>query len=113
MLTGNPDDYESENIRKRIQELSDEEAFNAKVARVFGTPDGIEVAEWLLRDLCGYWRKPIPDVGVYEVGRSFIHAICLADMDIWTKLVKRRMALAEEGRAAEKKRFNDLLKGKA
>ena len=113
MITGAPiEDYERDNYRKRLEEISEAERFTIKVARVFGTPDGLEVAEWILRELCGYWREPIIDLGAYKVGRTIINVLCQGDLGTWIELVKRRQSEANSSRADEKRKYNDLLKGK-
>ena len=103
-----PEVRERETIERRILEIAEEESFDARVTRVFGTPDGIEVAEWLLQ-VFGYWR-PVKDLALYEAGRLFMHKIGAANLDLWLSIVKRQHQRALDTRAAEKKKYHDQLK---
>jgi alkylation response protein AidB-like acyl-CoA dehydrogenase len=103
-----PDDQEREAYERRLREIVEEEAFDARMVRVFATPDGIEVAEWLLQ-LFGYWR-PVKDVQLYETGRLFMHKLGAASLDLWTQIVARQHQRAMDERAEEKKKFNQAIR---
>lgn len=103
-----PEDQEREAYERRLREIVEEEAFDARMVRVFGTPDGIEVAEWLLQ-VFGYW-KPVKDVVLFEAGRFFMHKLGAASLDLWTQLVARQHQRALDERAKEKQKFNQAIK---
>lgn len=91
-----------------MSEIAEEETFLAKLARVFSTPEGIEVAEWILH-VTGYWR-PVKDLALFEAGRLFVLKLAEADLDLWRGLVERQQRRAVEDRAGEKRKLNERLK---
>ena len=98
--------------RKEAQrrELFEEEAHYAGLSRVFGTPDGIETLEWLL-EVSGYWSRVLPDersIGKFELGRFVFDQVCLADLSIAHKVLERRRKKAEDVRAKERRRIDEL-----
>lgn len=98
---------ERDKIEAKRQALLDEENRLALIARAFGTPDGIELAEWLL-ELCGYWSRLLADersIGKFELGRFVFNQICMADIGIVHKLLDRRKRMAEKVRNAEKRKI--------
>ena len=103
-----PDEQDRASYERRLQEIAEEEAFDARLARVFGSADGIEVAEWVL-GILGYW-KPVKDVPLYEAGRLFLHKLAAADIDLWHRLVERQQARATDAREAEKRTYNQRIK---
>lgn len=104
------DDLEQIDQRRaeaRRQALLDEDNHIERIKRVFGTPDGVAVAEWLL-ELSGYWSRVLPDeraIGRFDLGRSIFNQICLADIGIANQLLDRRRKMAESVRMAEKRRI--------
>ena len=103
-----PEEQEREYLERRLREIAEEEAFDARLVRVFSTPDGIEVAEWILQ-IFGYW-KPVKDIVLYESGRLFMHKIGAASLELWNELVARQHQRALDERAKEKKKYNNSLK---
>jgi hypothetical protein len=101
------DQIDQRRTEAKRQALLDEENHLARIKRVFGTDDGVAVAEWLL-ELSGYWKRLLPDersIGRFDLGRSIFNQICMADLGIANKLLGRRRALAESMRMAEKNRI--------
>ena len=99
------DEQRAEDKRKA---LLDEENHYAVIRRVFGTTDGLDVLEWLLTDLCGYWRSRFDtegERGKFELGRFIFNQVCVADIEICHALLERRRKQAEAIRNAEKKRI--------
>ena len=100
-----PDEQRAEAHRKA---LIDEDNHYAALRRVFGTPDGMDVLEWLLTDLCGYWRSRFDtegERGKFELGRLVFNQICVADIEICHALLERRRKAAEAVRNAERKQI--------
>jgi hypothetical protein len=87
--------------------LQEENHYNA-IKRVFGTDDGTVVLEWLLTDLCGYWRGSLAnerELGRFELGRTVFNQVCMADIEIAHNILDRRRKAAETVRNKERKRF--------
>jgi hypothetical protein len=87
--------------------LQEENHYNA-IKRVFGTDDGTVVLEWLLTDLCGYWRGSLAnerELGRFELGRTVFNQVCMADIEIAHNLLDRRRKAAEAVRNEERKRI--------
>lgn len=88
--------------------LADEENHYLRIKRVFGTSEGTEVLEWLLTDLCGYWRGGFDserEFGRFELGRTIFNQICVADIGIAHNLLDRMRNQAEAVRLAERRRI--------
>jgi hypothetical protein len=107
------DDTDKERAETQRQALMREEAHYAAIKRVFGTADGIDVLEWLLTDLCGYWRSRLDserELGKFELGRFVFNHVCMADMNIAHSLLDRRRKSAESIRNAERQRIEKQAK---
>ena len=99
------DQDEAERIEAKRRELAEEENHYAKIARVFGSTDGLDAAEWLL-DVSGYWQRVLPDeraIGRFELGRIVFNHFCVADINIAHNLLDRRRKAAELVRTKEKR----------
>ena len=103
-----PDEDEREGAEINLRQIAEQEALHARLARVFGTADGIEALEWLF-ELLGYWL-PITDVTTYEVARRLEREILRADVDLYCRLMTRQSERASAVRAEEKKKLNERLK---
>ena len=90
-------------IEAKRKDLADEESHYERIVRVFGTPEGIRVAEWILQDLCKYWIPSVgaDDLGRYNVGRTFFDALAVADIGICHRILDARRNLADRQRKAE------------
>lgn len=102
------DDSDQKRAEVQRQALMREEAHYAAIARVFGSADGVEVLEWLLTDVCGYWRGSLDterDLGKFELGRFVFNHVCMADMTIAHTLLDRRRNAAQAVRNAERQRI--------
>lgn len=100
------DDLEEKHREAQRAALVEEEAHYTRLARVFGTGDGVEVLEWLL-DVSGLWSRAIPDeraFGKFELGRFIYNQISMADIGIAHALLDRRAHKAQEIRNAERRR---------
>jgi hypothetical protein len=99
------DEPEAARIEAKRRELLKEETHYSCLARVFGTAEGLDAAEWLL-DVSGYWERLLPDeraIGRFELGRIVFNHFCLADINIAHTLLDRRRKAAELVRAKEKR----------
>jgi hypothetical protein len=88
--------------------LAKEESHYNAVRRVFGSPEGADVLEWLLNDLCGYWRNRLDserEIGKFELGRTLFNQVCMADIEIAHGLLDRRRKQAEAVRNEERRRI--------
>jgi hypothetical protein len=83
-------------IESKRADLADEESHYNRIKRVFGTDDGIAVAQWILQDLCRYWIPSLgaDDLGRYNVGRVFIDTLAIADIGICHRIFDARRELA-------------------
>lgn len=102
------DDIDEQRAEAQRKALIDEEAHYNALKRVFGTAEGADILEWLLTDLCGYWRGSLAterELGRFELGRTVFNQVCMADIDIAHGLLERRRHKAEAVRNAEKKRI--------
>ena len=102
------DDNDQKRVETQRQALMREEAHYAALARVFGSPDGIAVLEWLLTDLCGYWRSSLDserELGKFELGRFVFNHVCMANINIAHTLLDRRRNAAQAVRNAERQRI--------
>ena len=91
---------------EKLSALLAEENHYGQLKRVFGTPDGLDVLEWLLTDVCGYWRGRLDterEIGKFELGRLVFNQVCLGDIDIVHTLLDRRRKKAEDIRLKEKR----------
>ena len=89
-------------------ELAKEEAHYGRLQRVFGTADGLDVLEWLLTDVCGFWRSRLDterELGKFELGRTLFNQVCMADIEIAHSLLDRRRRQAEAVRNAERRKL--------
>lgn len=102
------DDIDEEDRHERevkLAALVEEENRYKRISRVFGSEDGLTVAEWFL-DLAGYWSSLLPDersLGRFDLGRNFFNQLCLADISIGHALLERRRKRAESVRLKEKR----------
>ena len=101
-----------EHDQKRIEQIqaafAKEESRYNKIKRVFGTPEGLDVLEWLLTDLCGYWRGSLDserELGKFELGRYLFNQVCMADIGIAHFMLDSRRRQAEAVRIEERKRL--------
>jgi hypothetical protein len=102
------DDTDKDRAAAQRQALMQEEAHYNALKRVFGTDTGLDVLEWLLTDLCGYWRGRLDnerELGKFELGRFIFNQVCMADMNIAHSLLDRRRKAAEAVRNAERQRI--------
>ena len=102
------DDSDEQRAEYQRKELIAEEAHYNSLRRVFGTEEGANILEWLLTDLCGYWRGSLVterELGRFELGRTIFNQVCMADIEIAHGLLDRRQRQAEAVRNAEKKRI--------
>jgi hypothetical protein len=102
--------YDNDEQRAEAQRnaLIEEDRHYANIKRVFGTADGLDVLEWLLTDLCGYWRSRFDtegERGKFELGRFIFNQVCVADIDICHALLERRRKQAEAVRNEERRRI--------
>ena len=100
------DDHDEQHAESQRKALLEEENHYATIRRVFGTQDGMDVLEWLLTDLCGYWRSRFDtegERGKFELGRFIFNQVCVADIEICHALLERRRNQAESVRIAEKR----------
>ena len=66
------DEHDQKRREQHAAALAQEEAHYNRIKRVFGTADGLEVLEWLLSDVCGFWRGRLDndrELGKFELGR--------------------------------------------
>ncbi len=96
-------------IEAKRRDIADEDAHYNRIKRVFESPEGIAVAEWILSDLCRYWIPSVgaDDLGRYNVGRVFFHALSVADIGICHRILDSRRALADRQRAEDKARLSE------
>ena len=102
------DDHDQKRFEQIKSALAKEETHYNKLKRVFGTADGLDVLEWLLSDLCGYWRSRLDserELGKFELGRNIFNQVCMADLDIAHSLLDRRRREAEAVRNKERRRI--------
>jgi hypothetical protein len=102
------DDNDEQRAEAQRKALIEEDNHYANLRRVFGTADGLDALEWLLSDLCGYWRSRFDtegERGKFELGRFIFNQVCLADIDIAHNLLDRQRRKAEAVRNAERKRI--------
>jgi hypothetical protein len=102
------DEHDEQRAESQRKSFIDEEKHYANLRRVFGTPDGMDVLEWLLTDLCGYWRSRFDtegERGKFELGRFIFNQVCVADIEICHALLERRRKHAEAIRNEEKRRI--------
>lgn len=93
--------------------LASEERRYAQLKKVFGSPEGIEVLEWLLTDLCGFWRGSLDSdrtLGKFDLGRTLFNQVCMADIEIGHTLLARRRNMAIEARNEERRRLEKAAK---
>lgn len=90
------------------RDIADEDAHYSRIKRVFETPEGVAVAEWVLSELCGYWLPSLgsDNLGRYSVGRAFFHALSVADIGICHRILDSRRALADRQRAEDKAKLS-------
>lgn len=94
-----------------LSELAKEESQYKRLAHVFGSAEGLEVLEWVLTDLCGYWREHLEDertIGRFELGRALFNKVCMADIEICHTLLDRRRKAAESVRIEERRRIESI-----
>jgi hypothetical protein len=99
------DEQRAETQRKAL--IAEEAHYNA-LRRVFSSEEGANILEWLLTDLCGYWRGSLVterELGRFELGRTIFNQVCMADIDIAHGLLNRRRKQAEAVRNEERKRI--------
>ena len=102
------DDNDEQRAEAQRKALIDEEAHYNALRRVFGTQEGADILEWLLTDLCGYWRGSLVterELGRFELGRTIFNQVCMADIDIAHGMLDRRRRKAELVRNEERKRI--------
>ncbi len=102
------DEHDEQRAEAQRKALIDEEKHYATIKRVFGTADGLDVLEWLLTDLCGYWRSRFDtegERGKFELGRFIFNQVCVADIEICHELLERRRKQTEAIRNEEKRRI--------
>jgi hypothetical protein len=110
------DDFDQSQLARQEAQrkaLADEENHYLRIKRVFGTPEGTEVLEWLLTELCGYWRGSFDserEFGRFELGRTIFNQICVADIGIAHNLLDRRRNQAEAVRIEERRRIEKALR---
>ena len=105
------DDYNPSEAHRKA--LAKEEAHYAAIARVFGSADGLDVLEWLLTDVCGYWRGSLDserELGKFELGRFVFNHVCMANINIAHTLLDRRRNAAQAVRNAERQRIEKQAK---
>jgi hypothetical protein len=99
---------DSDRKEEYLKALNKEEAHYSALKRVFGTVDGLDILEWLLTDLCGYWRSVLDterSIGKFELGRTLFNQVCLADIGIVHALLDRRREQAQAVRNDERRRI--------
>lgn len=99
---------DAERKSAQLAELVKEEKHYKQLATVFGSPDGLDVLEWLLTELCGYWRSGLDTertIGKYELGRTLFNHISISNLDICSALLDRRRSAAEVERINERRRI--------
>ena len=102
------DEYDQKRFEQIKSALAKEEAHYNKLKRVFGTVEGMDVLEWLLTDLCGYWRGRLDSerqLGKFELGRHLFNQVCMADIDIAHGMLDRRRREAEAVRIEERRKL--------
>jgi len=107
------DEHDEQRAEAQRKALIDEEDHYNAIKRVFGTEEGTVVLEWLLTELCGYWRGSLVterELGRFELGRTVFNQVCMADIEIAHNLLDRRRKQAEAVRTAEKRRIENLNK---
>lgn len=102
------DEHDQKRREQHAAALAKDEAHYNKLKRVFGTPEGLDVLEWLLTDLCGYWRGSLDterELGKFELGRTLFNQVCMADIGIAHFMLDSRRRQAEAVRIEERKRL--------
>ena len=87
-----PDTRDRDRLEQMLQERAEEESHYTRLARVFDSADGFQVLQWLL-DLTGYWQDGLHDeraVARFELGRTIVNQVALADLSIVTRLLDVR-----------------------
>jgi len=105
------DEHEDKRAEAHRKALNDEEAHYNAIKRVFGSDEGTSILEWLLTELCGYWRGSLVterELGRFELGRTIFNQVCMADIEIAHNLLDRRRRQAEAVRNEERKRIDKL-----
>jgi hypothetical protein len=87
--------------------IAEEENFSVILRRVFSADEGYAVLQWLLSDICGFWRGELAGmgdsaIGKFDAGRTLFNAVTMADVAIASRLLADRRALAESARAQDK-----------
>src|SRR3989304_9323405 len=102
------DDIAKRSEAHRADLMAEEKHYN-QLKRVFGTPEGLDVLEWLLTDVCGYWRGRLDterELGKFELGRLVFNQVCIADVEIAHAMLDRRRRQAEAIRNQEKRKVD-------
>jgi hypothetical protein len=102
------DEHEDKRAEAYRKALNDEEAHYNALKRVFGSEEGTDILEWLLTELCGYWRGSLAterELGRFELGRTIFNQVCMSDIEIAHTLLDRRRRQAEAVRNEERKRI--------
>ena len=96
--------------KSRINEITEREKHYKLLAEVFGTENGVKVAEWLL-DLTGYWSGICKgrSIGKYEIGKTIVDHICMADTEIFNEILSRRKHTAVTAMEREKAELHHTL----
>jgi hypothetical protein len=105
------DDNDEQRAEAQRKALNDEEAHYNALRRVFSSEEGANILEWLLTDLCGYWRGSLVterELGRFELGRTIFNQVCMADIEIAHNLLDRRRRQAEAVRNDERKRIEKV-----
>jgi hypothetical protein len=100
-------DDEKQLNERRAALMEEENHYNA-LRLVFKSSEGLDVLEWLLNDVCGYWRGTMDSerqIGKFEIGRLIFNQICIADMAIIHAILDRRRRQAEAVRIEERNRI--------
>lgn len=102
------DDNTTRRKEQQRKALIEEENHYNALKRVFGSEEGTSILEWVLTELCGYWRGGLSsdrEIGKFELGRTLFNQVCMADIAIVHNILDRRRKQAEAVRNAERKRI--------
>jgi hypothetical protein len=99
---------EEQRAERKRAALIEEERHYETLRRVFSTADGADVLEWILTDLCGYWRVRLDgerELGKFELGRHLFNQVCMADIGIIHNMLDPRRKAAEAVRIEERRKM--------
>ena len=104
------DDYTAKRkavLDDKRRSIADEENHYGILKRVFSSDDGYALLQWLLSDVCGFWRGDLAGVddgaiGKFDAGRSLFNAVVMADVAIASRLLGDRRQLAVSAMAQDR-----------